>query len=567
MGVKDIADQTNKPSGAQRAMAAANEARQMAKAAANIAKGAATGNLAGAAVAAGSEFLKNPAVILRMVGIVFIILVLPIMLIAMLPLLVFGAIDGFVAGVLTRAGNFLRTIPVIGVIIAGLFGGGAGTPPPQYMIYDAIAFENAFDGAHLLYNLEQAHEIIAEGHMVQYEQIIFSLREHVNSIDPGEWGKNRGYIIGIDGNRIHFNSDGSIMGLGASTFNHNTVVVMGMYSASLFYDVETVSLAHLRTVMTAAHAYHALFDYSHEIEETQEYYFPVAPSFPGHDSRCGCTPITSPTQPEWDGEYLLPFSGIVPMTDDCVRIYDVVPSGWSWSSRAGGYVASCCQWFPNEGVYRRPEILVDVYIHHFTIISLGDMVFAEIFGIADNEELMTFAHEYARNLMMLLTDTDMGGWFGVIIEAGIVEGFQSPFPGMNWRISSPFGFRGNPFGGGQEFHEGIDIPMPLGTPIRATADGVVTLAQFSRTAGNWIIIDHGYIPGWGHLFSEYMHNSRNLVAVGQRVEMGQVIAEVGSTGRSTGPHVCFRIRRGSNRTNDAFLNPVAFIGAPPGSGD
>jgi len=190
------------------------------------------------------------------------------------------------------------------------------------------------------------------------------------------------------------------------------------------------------------------------------------------------------------------------------------------------------------------------------------MIFAEIFGISENEQLMTFAHEYARNLMSLLTDTDMGGWFGIILEAGEVEGFYSPFPNMNWRISSPFGWRDNPFGiGGREFHDGIDIPKPIGTPIRAVADGYVILSQFSSSAGNWIRIDHGYIPGIGHVVSEYMHNSRNLVTVTNprtRVSAGQVIAEVGSTGRSTGAHLHLNIVVNSQR-----VNPISFIGRPP----
>ena len=190
------------------------------------------------------------------------------------------------------------------------------------------------------------------------------------------------------------------------------------------------------------------------------------------------------------------------------------------------------------------------------------MVFADIFGIADDERRMTFAREYAQNLMILLTDTDIGGWFGIILEAGIVDGFYSPFPGMGWTISSPFGWRSNPFTNtGQEFHPGIDIPKPIGTPIRAIADGDVILAQFSRTAGNWIRIDHGYIPGIGHVISEYMHNSRNLVSVTNprtRVTAGQVIAEVGSTGRSTGPHLHLGIL-----VNGNHVNPVSFIGGPP----
>jgi len=550
-----MAEQNNSPSGAQKALNAAKEAGQMGKAAANIARGAAQGGKVGAAVAAGKEAIKNPMLVAKMAGIAFLLVFLPIMLVAMLPMVIFGAIQGFVAGVLTRVGDFFRSIPIVGALIvgiSGIFGGGAGQPPPDYPVFESIAFYNAFDTAHLIYNLEQAHEIVSEGHMGQYEDMIFYLQGRVNAIPAGEYGLDTGIILGIDGHPIHFNTDGSIMGIRESSFHHNTVVVMGMYAASLFYDVESVSLEHLRSVIRDARRTHALFDYDYNIEIVQEYFFPPAPPFPEYSYRYVPIQVDTNTDGSIEGY---------------IREYYI--SGWFWSYRTGDYVPNDWHWDNETQSYRPTPILVYVNRHYFTIVSLGDMIFAEIFGIYGDERLMIFAHEYAQNLMTLLTDTDMGGWLGILLEAGDMDGFYSPFPEMDWRISSPFGWRGNPFGGGgREWHNGIDIPFPTGTPIRAIADGYVITARFSSSAGNWIQIDHGIIPGIGHVISEYMHNSRNLVAVGQRVEAGQVIGEVGSTGRSTGPHLHLGIRVSGhvNEVGANHINPVSLIGLPPNRG-
>lgn len=104
-------------------------------------------------------------------------------------------------------------------------------------------------------------------------------------------------------------------------------------------------------------------------------------------------------------------------------------------------------------------------------------------------------------------------------------------------ITSPFGWRSNPFGGSPEFHQGLDIAAPTGTTVTATAAGTVILAQWYGGYGNYILIDHGgsYSSGYGHLSAIY-------VSVGQKVQKGQAIGAVGSTGQSTGPHLHFEIR-------------------------
>ena len=104
-------------------------------------------------------------------------------------------------------------------------------------------------------------------------------------------------------------------------------------------------------------------------------------------------------------------------------------------------------------------------------------------------------------------------------------------------ITSPFGWRSNPFGGSPEFHQGLDIAAPSGTTVTAAAGGSVIMAQWYGGYGNYILIDHGggYSTGYGHLSAIYVSN-------GQTVKRGQAIGAVGSTGASTGPHLHFEVR-------------------------
>ena len=104
-------------------------------------------------------------------------------------------------------------------------------------------------------------------------------------------------------------------------------------------------------------------------------------------------------------------------------------------------------------------------------------------------------------------------------------------------ITSPFGWRSNPFGGAPDFHPGLDIAAPMGTTVTAAASGTVILAQWYGGYGNFIMIDHGngVASGYGHLSSIY-------VSVGQEISKGQAIGAVGSTGHSTGPHLHFEVR-------------------------
>lgn len=118
-------------------------------------------------------------------------------------------------------------------------------------------------------------------------------------------------------------------------------------------------------------------------------------------------------------------------------------------------------------------------------------------------------------------------------------------------ISSYFGPRTDPINGHREFHEGLDIATPIGSPVHAVAEGIVTYAGVRRGYGNVVEVDHG--DGY---MTRFAHNSKLRVHPGERVRIGQVLAMSGSTGRSTGPHVHFEVwYRGHP------VNPLAYVRA------
>lgn len=120
------------------------------------------------------------------------------------------------------------------------------------------------------------------------------------------------------------------------------------------------------------------------------------------------------------------------------------------------------------------------------------------------------------------------------------------------KINNEFGFRRNPFGGrSYEFHPGLDIAGERGDSVIAPANGTVVKAGWQGGYGNLIEIDHG-----NGLITRYGHLSRINVAIGDTIERGELIGLIGSTGRSTGPHLHFEIRLG-----DKAINPRRFL--PP----
>src|ERR1700691_514746 len=117
-------------------------------------------------------------------------------------------------------------------------------------------------------------------------------------------------------------------------------------------------------------------------------------------------------------------------------------------------------------------------------------------------------------------------------------------------ISSYFGERMDPFNGEDAFHKGVDFASAAGTDVLAVASGIVTWAGPREGYGNLVEINHGN----GYV-TRYAHAARTLVTVGDEVERGQAIAVVGSTGRSTGPHVHFEVVKDGRQ-----IDPMAFVG-------
>ncbi len=116
--------------------------------------------------------------------------------------------------------------------------------------------------------------------------------------------------------------------------------------------------------------------------------------------------------------------------------------------------------------------------------------------------------------------------------------------------ASTFGRRSDPFSGRTAFHEGLDFSAPSGTPIVAAAGGVVIAAEYHPEFGNMLEIDHG-----GDMMTRYAHASKLLAKVGDIVKRGQHVANIGSTGRSTGAHLHFEVRiKGIPQNPHKFLN-------------
>ena len=129
--------------------------------------------------------------------------------------------------------------------------------------------------------------------------------------------------------------------------------------------------------------------------------------------------------------------------------------------------------------------------------------------------------------------------------------FKKPVEG---KITSEFGFRKLPVNGASTNHSGIDIGVPIGTPVKSIANGVVIAANGGmRGYGNGIFIDHGIING-KRIVSEYGHLSSFEVKVGNQVKQGQIIAKSGNTGISSGPHLHITIRE-----NNIPVNPKKYI--------
>lgn len=184
-----------------------------------------------------------------------------------------------------------------------------------------------------------------------------------------------------------------------------------------------------------------------------------------------------------------------------------------------------------------------------------------IYTAEKNDNLSSIAAKYGLSVTTLLDANDLESQTvttgqrlfipGAVISTfdlrkALGELFIYPVQG---RLTSPFGYRRDPFTGKRSFHTGIDLAAPKGTPIKSTLDGTVSVIGISRIYGNYVIISHGngYQSMYGHMQSVNVKR-------GASVYQGTVIGAVGNTGRSTGPHVHFSLYK-----NGTLINPLSVL--------
>ena len=183
--------------------------------------------------------------------------------------------------------------------------------------------------------------------------------------------------------------------------------------------------------------------------------------------------------------------------------------------------------------------------------------------VAKNESLTGIASKYGVSVATLLDVNDLSTdvlYVGQNIfipgarldsyslKMAMGELFKCPIT-AKWRLSSPYGNRADPFTGVKKFHTGMDMAAPTGTPVKASLDGKVIAVSFNQVYGNYVIISH--INGYQTL---YAHLHTATAKVGQRLNQGDKLGLVGSTGYSTGPHLHFTVYK-----NGKLVNPQELI--------
>lgn len=154
--------------------------------------------------------------------------------------------------------------------------------------------------------------------------------------------------------------------------------------------------------------------------------------------------------------------------------------------------------------------------------------------------------EQFRQLFASWESLDNGG---VPTVQPTVIAIPSRMPVEGVRLSSDYGMRNHPVIGGRRAHKGVDLAGPTGTPVYATADGLVETAKNFSSYGLYVRIEHG-----ARLETRYAHMSRLAVAAGERVKKGDIIGYIGSTGRSTGPHLHYEVR-----IDGEAVNPIPYM--------
>ena len=183
--------------------------------------------------------------------------------------------------------------------------------------------------------------------------------------------------------------------------------------------------------------------------------------------------------------------------------------------------------------------------------------------VKSGESLSGIADKYKTSLVTLLDVNDLTTELvkkgdvlfipGATMDAtalseALGELFKDPL-GVSWRMSSPYGYRPDPFTGVRSFHTGIDMVAPLGTSIKASMAGKVAAAGYNQVYGNYVIVSHS-----GGYQTLYAHMTTILVKQGQNVNQGSVLGKLGSTGYSTGPHLHFSVYK-----NGQLINPLSVL--------
>ncbi len=170
--------------------------------------------------------------------------------------------------------------------------------------------------------------------------------------------------------------------------------------------------------------------------------------------------------------------------------------------------------------------------------------------IAENEKQLREEQALIEQIKAIEAQRAASVATGSVSTSFVYTGQEFIWPIDSHRITSEFGYRTDPINGTTSYHSGLDIGAPSGTEIHAVADGQVAWSYYSTTAGNWIGIDHG-----NNVYSVYMHCSLAAVEPGAVVKQGDVIGYVGSTGRSTGPHLHLSVR-----VNGEYVDPHMYVG-------
>jgi murein DD-endopeptidase MepM/ murein hydrolase activator NlpD len=166
------------------------------------------------------------------------------------------------------------------------------------------------------------------------------------------------------------------------------------------------------------------------------------------------------------------------------------------------------------------------------------LAFGEIFNELD--ALQTQSFEQISDLSSLLAE----------VNAYRVRLAKTPtIAPVEGRLTSHYGYRNSPVSGARRMHQGLDIAAPLGSPIRAAAAGIVTKVSRAPDYGKYVEIAHGH-----DVVTLYAHTRQILVKAGEQVAKGQLIALVGMTGRTTGPHLHYEIKVKGQR-----VNPYSYI--------